>query len=323
MRAVVRVSNGQLGSWRNMESASRKGFVAPRLLAGPAKFVVAILVFLSASGFVAGLTVPELYLYADRFRVSVMALADRDGFQPLDLKTHDGLTLRNWYRAPEPGMPVIVYFPDRMGDFARKPSHLFSLGEEGYGLLLASYRGYGGNPGQPGETDFYRDARSLLALADDSVLAPDGYVIYGYSMGTGIASYAAAAFRPLGVILEAPFTSFGDVVRYQASPLPIWQVRSQFDTRSRIGLIEAPILILAGEMDRVTPAVFAKQLAALNEGFSTLHVFPGANHLNIIRHGAGQTIAGFLDGLGHGAVMATTAAQAIAENVKQPLTPSY
>lgn len=280
---------------------------------GPLKFVAALLVCLSTTGFVAGLTVPELYLYADRFRVSIMALADRDGFQPLDLKTHDGLTLRNWYREPEPGKPVIVYFPDRMGDFARKPSHLFGLAEEGYGLLLASYRGYGGNPGRPGEADFYRDARSLLALADDSQLAPDGYVIYGYSMGTGIASYAAAAFHPLGVILEAPFTSFADVVRYQAAPLPIWRVSSQFDTRSRIGLIDAPILILAGELDRVTPAFFAKQLAALNERLATVHVFAGANHLNIIRHGAGTTIAGFLDNIERGAAtIVGNAAQAVA-----------
>jgi uncharacterized protein len=160
--------------------------------------------------------------------------------------------------------------------------------------------------------DFYRDARSLLDLAENSTLAPDGYVIYGYSMGTGIASYAAAAFRPLGVILEAPFTSFADVVRYQAAPLPIWRVSSQFDTRSRIGLIEAPILILAGELDQVTPAFFAKQLAALNEGLATVHVFPGANHLNIIRHGAGTTVAGFLATMERGAAtLASNAATAI------------
>ncbi|MFN4273616.1 MAG: alpha/beta hydrolase [Aliihoeflea sp.] len=299
-----------------MNAASRRTGPIRWLLAGPARLGAAVLVFLSATGFVAGLTVPELYLYADRFRVSIMALADRDGFRPVDLETHDGLTLRNWYRAPEPGKPVIVYFPDRMGDFARKPAHLFALGEEGYGLLLASYRGYGGNPGRPGEAGFYRDARALLALAEERQLAPDGYVIYGYSMGTGVASYAATAFAPLGVILEAPFTSFADVVRYQAAPLPILRVSSQFDTRSRMGLIQAPILILAGELDQVTPAFFARQLAALNEGLATVHVFPGANHLNIIRHGAGQKVAAFLAQLKPATVV-------LAGNAGQMDAPSY
>jgi uncharacterized protein len=120
-------------------------------LGSPLKLAAALVVFLSTSGFLAGLTLPEMYLYADRFRVNIMALADRDGFQPVDLKTHDGLTLRNWYRPAAPGKPVIVYFPDRMGDFAASPPISSSWRIEGYGLLLASYRGYGGNPGRPGE----------------------------------------------------------------------------------------------------------------------------------------------------------------------------
>ena len=61
-----------------MNALSRPGGVARWMLASPLKILATLLVFLSASGFVAGLTVPELYLYADRFRVSVMALADRE-----------------------------------------------------------------------------------------------------------------------------------------------------------------------------------------------------------------------------------------------------
>ncbi len=261
------------------------------------KILLAAVVLAVVGTFVAGLTIPEMYLYADRYRISIGALQDRDGFRPLDLRTRDGLTLRNWYRAPQEGKPVIVYFPDRMGDFARKPAHLFKLADEGYGLLLASYRGYGGNPGWPAEASFYSDAASLLSVLDEGHLAPDGFVIYGYSMGTGVASYAAALAKPLALILEAPFTSFTDVVRYQASPVPVWMVRSQFDTGARIGRIHTPILILAGENDRVTPPSFAQKLAALSSGFSELHVFAGANHLNIIRHGAGSKITTFLAAL--------------------------
>ena len=81
---------------------------------------------------------------------------------------------------------------------------------------------------------------------------------------------------------------------------------------ARAFLADAPILILAGELDSVTPAFFAKQLAALNEGLATVHVFPGANHLNIIRHGAGVTVAGFLAKMERGAAtLASNAATAI------------
>lgn len=266
----------------------------------PLKLAAGLLCGLVLTGFVAGLTLPEYLLYADRYRVNILALQDHDGFQPVDVATHDGLSLRAWYHPPEMGMPTIVYFPDRMGDFARKPAHLFELAGQGYGLMLSSYRGYGGNPGLPDEFLFYRDAGSLLALMEERQMAPGGMVIYGYSMGSAIASYAAAAVRPLGLILEAPFTSFADVVRYQVAPLPVWHVRTRFDNSARIGSVDVPILILAGELDRITPPSFAKRLAALSEGFSSLYVLPGANHLNIIRHGAGDIVTGFIGGLGQG-----------------------
>ncbi|WP_173934418.1 alpha/beta fold hydrolase [Chelativorans sp. Marseille-P2723] len=246
------------------------------------------------TGLIAIQTVPEFILFRERLVLNILELESSIDLRPIDLSTHDGLTLRSWYHAPAPGKPVIVYFPGRMGDLIRKPAHLFELAEEGYGLMLAGYRGFGGNPGRPSEQMLYRDAATLLSAVTAEGLAPDGIVLYGYSMGTGIASYVATQARPRALILEAPFTSFPAAVRKQAPSVPIWLVRSRFDTVSRISSIDVPILLLAGEEDRITPPDFAKALAAMNEGFSKLEVFPGANHVNMIRHGALDTISGFL-----------------------------
>jgi pimeloyl-ACP methyl ester carboxylesterase len=242
-------------------------------------------------------TVPEFILFKERLVLSVLQLESRIDFAPLDLSTHDGLLIRSWYRAPQPGKPVIVYFPGRNGDIVGKPSHLFDLAEDGYGLVLAGYRGYGSNPGRPSESNLYRDATGLLMALAENQRAPDGIVLYGYSMGTGIASYLAPQIHPRALILEAPFTSFRDVVRRQAGPLPLWLVRTKFDTRSRIAKVDAPILILAGQDDWVTPPDFAETLASLSEGMSSLQIIPGANHVNIIRKGAREVVTGFLHAL--------------------------
>ena len=243
---------------------------------------------------VASQTVPELILFRERVVLNILELDSRIELRPIDVATRDGLVLRSWFHAPAPRKPVIVYFPGRAGDLVRKPAHLFQLAEQGYGLVLAGYRGYGGNPGRPSERLLYRDATELLTKLARESLAPDGIVLYGYSMGTGIASYVATQARARAVILEAPFTSFPDVVGRQASRMPLWLVRSRFDTRSRIGGIDAPILLLAGQMDAITPPDFAEALAALNEGFSRLHVFPGASHVDRVALGAREIISGFL-----------------------------
>ena len=249
------------------------------------------------AGVIAAQTVPELFLFRERLVWNVLEMKSSIGLQPFDLRTHDGLRLRSWYHPPTKGKPVIVYFPGRDGDLIRKPAHLFQLAKEGYGLTLAGYRGYGGNPGRPSEQLFYRDATALVTQLSGEGLAPDGTVIYGYSMGTGVASYVATRSQARALILEAPFTSFPDAVRRQVPSVPLWLVRSRFDTRSRIREVEVPILLLAGQDDTVTPPYFSETLAMLSDGFSKLHILPGANHLNIGRHGAIDVVAGFLFGL--------------------------
>lgn len=242
-------------------------------------------------------TAPEILLFRERLAFSLLELESKVALQPIDLPTHDGLMLRSWYHAPEAGKPVIVYFPGRAGDVIEKPSHLFDLAEQGYGLMLAGYRGYGGNPGRPNEDKLYRDAAALLARVAEDKLAPGGIVLYGYSMGTGIASYVAARSKPVGVVLEAPFTSFRDIVGHNARRMPLWLVRTRFDTQSRFASIDAPILLLAGERDTVTPPIFATLLASINEGLSRLHVLPEAAHDDMFEHGAWEAVSSFLGGL--------------------------
>jgi uncharacterized protein len=268
----------------------RRGRIIARRVAIAAPFLLLIYIL-------PALTMPEFILFRERLVLNLLEIESDVELQPVDLGTHDGLLLRSWYHPPTPGKPVIVYFPGRIGDLIRKPAHLFQFAEQGYGLMLAGYRGYGGNPGRPSETMLYQDATTLLNKVMQEGLAPDGIVLYGYSLGTGVASYLATQARPRAVILEAPFTSFPDVVSRQTPTVPLWLVRSRFDTRSRIGAIDVPILLLAGQNDAITPPDFAEALASLSEGFASLHIFPEANHVNMIRHGALEAISSFLSAL--------------------------
>jgi len=186
-------------------------------------------------------------------------------------------------------------------------------------LLLTGYRGYGGNPGLPSEGALYADAAALMKRIEIDHLAPDGVIIYGYSMGTGVASYVAALAKPLGLVLEAPFTTFGDAVRQQFAQVPDWLVRTKFDTRSRLNKVAAPILILAGAKDQITPASFAQRLADMNIDRTSLVVVPDGNHLNLIRKGGGAAVQGFLAKLKSG--LTGEGVTEVALERRQPATP--
>jgi uncharacterized protein len=258
------------------------------------RFLLAFVAVVTVSAFGVVAVLPEHILFRQRMLFSIFDLDSQFTLRPFNQRTHDRLTLRSWYHPPQGERPTIVYFAGREGDLIRKPAHLLALAEQGYGLLLAGYRGYGGNPGWPSERAMFLDAASLLWQAEAAGLAPNGYVLYGYSMGSGIASNAAVQVRPRALILEAPISSFIEAVRQQAGNVPRWMVRTQFDNIARIAELDIPVLLLAGGRDTITPPWFAISLARANESVVTMHVYEDANHMSIIRHGGRDAIAAFL-----------------------------
>ena len=79
------------------------------------------------------------------------------GVREVGLRTTDGLLLSSWYLPPRPGRPVIAYFHGNGGHIGYRAGRLARFAREGYGVLMAEYRGYAGNPGFPTEGGFYTD----------------------------------------------------------------------------------------------------------------------------------------------------------------------
>lgn len=111
--------------------------------------------------------------------------ATPDGYRRIALHTADGLTLAALFRPPAPGRRVIVFFHGNGDnwDGAARANQLLS--EAGYGVLLAEYRGYGANPGVPGEQGFYTDGRAALDWLAAQGFSAAQTVLVGNSIGSG------------------------------------------------------------------------------------------------------------------------------------------
>ena len=177
-------------------------------------------------------------------------------------ETADGLHLTHWYRPPTDGdAPVLVVFHGNAGHLGDRVPKLAELLRAGYGMLLAGYRGYGANPGSPTEDDLTADARILLDwLADEGVPA-ERTVVYGESLGTGIAVKMAAERPAAAVILEAPYTSIADLAQMHYWYLPArWLLLDRWESIARVGRVGAPLLILHGKRDRTVPLRYGQRL---------------------------------------------------------------
>ncbi len=210
-------------------------------------------------------------------------------------RSADGLALKGWY-GPAAGRPTIVYYHGNAGHFGDRAYKARFFLDRGYGFLLAGYRGYSGNPGRPSEAGVYEDARAALDFLAAQRVAPDDTVIYGESLGTGVASRMAAERATAALVLEAPFTSLPDVAAYHYWWTPArWLLRDRFESIARIAAVATPLLIVHGERDRVVPVRFGKRLFAAADEPKELCLLPEAGHDDLYSHGAGEAVADFLE----------------------------
>jgi uncharacterized protein len=179
------------------------------------------------------------------------------------LHSEDGLRLFSWYLPPPDGAPVIVYFHGNGGDVGHRGERLRRFAEDGFGALMVEYRGYAGNPGAPTEPGLLADARAALAFLDAERVAPDRRVLYGESLGTGVAVQVAADHQIAALILESPYTSIADVAQYHYPWVPVrWLLHDRFDALAVIDSVQALTLFLYAERDTVIPARFGRALYA-------------------------------------------------------------
>src|SRR6202171_4954759 len=179
------------------------------------------------------------------------------------LTTADNEKIIVWHVPAKPGHAVILYFPGN-GDFlAGGVSRFTGMTSDGTGLGALSYRGYAGSSGQPSEQGLLRDAAAAYAFTAARYGA-DRIVVWGFSLGTGVATALAAEQPVAKLILEAPYTSIVDVAASGFPFVPVrWFLRDRFHSDQRIARMTAPLLIMHGTDDATIPIRFGERLFAL------------------------------------------------------------
>jgi fermentation-respiration switch protein FrsA (DUF1100 family) len=216
--------------------------------------------------------------------------------EEISLTTADGVHLVGWHVAPRDGKPVILYLHGNGGALRYRVERFHRLMKEGLGLVGVEYRGYAGSEGSPSEAGLFADAEAAYAFAA-SRYRPSQIVLWGESLGTGVAVYLAAE-KPVGrVILEAPFTSTAAVAsqRYWFMPVRLL-MKDQFRSDERIANVTAPVLILHGLNDRVVPYSMGEQMFDLAKGNKHIVRFIDGGHEDLDQYGALHAVGRFLAG---------------------------
>ena len=211
------------------------------------------------------------------------------------LTTADGENVIVWHVPAKSGHPVILYFHGNGDYLAGFFGRFRDLIADGTGVVALSYRGYAGSTGQPSERGLLGDAAAAYAFTAARYRA-DKIVVWGFSLGTGVA-VSLAAEQPVGrLILEAPYTSIADVAASVFWFVPVRLVmRDQFRSDQRIARVKVPLLVMHGGQDATIPIHFGEGLFVLAHEPKQFVRFPKGGHNDLDNFGAVEVARRFIN----------------------------
>ena len=216
--------------------------------------------------------------------------------EELTLDTPDGEKVIVWHVPPRGDQPVVLYFHGNGGSLRLRANRFRRLTDDGTGLLALSYRGYGGSSGSPSETGFIADAVAVYDYARKTY-PNNPLVLWGESLGSGVAA-AVAADRPVArVLLESPFISAADIgaAAYPFIPVRLL-IKDPFRSDLRVPKITAPVLVLHGEHDRVVPLAHGEKIYEMIQAPKKFVRLARADHNDHDEHGGLEAVKPFIAG---------------------------
>ncbi len=183
----------------------------------------------------------------------------------IKIKNDDNIELLAWYHEKDiEKYKTILFLHGNAGSLENRIHKINHFNDMDVNFLIISWRGFSGNKGQPTEKGLYNDAKSAVYWLENKGINPENIIIYGESLGTGIATEIAQNNNFAGVILESPFTS---MVAAGKSKYPIFPInlllKDKYESDKKIKNIKSPILIMHGEADKIVPFWMGKKLYEL------------------------------------------------------------
>lgn len=225
-----------------------------------------------------------------------------DAVNELTLETSDGARLIAWYGKAQPGQPTLLYFHGNAGSLATRAERIKKYLTRGRGVFMLSYRGFGGSTGTPSEHMNVADAKLAYDTLVTSGVKPEDIVLYGESLGSGVAVQVAAEKAASAVVLDAPYTSLVDVGRLHYPWLPVSLLAvDRYETVKVIGKLRVPLFVVHGELDAVIPVAMGRTVLAAAGGPKEMVTFPFAGHADHYVYGSFEAINAWIDKLRNGA----------------------
>ena len=185
--------------------------------------------------------------------------------EKVKITTNDKIDLTGWfYNKNLENFKTILFFHGNAGSLENRTYKLNHFKDLDLNFLIIAWRGFSGNKGKPNEMGLYEDAASAIKWLKTKGIEEKNIILYGESLGTGVAVEIAQNKNYAGVILESPFTSMVNMGKkyYPFFPVSLL-LKDKFESYKKINNISVPVLIMHGKVDKIVPYDMGKKMYEL------------------------------------------------------------
>jgi len=182
--------------------------------------------------------------------------------EKVKIKTSDNISLLGWFHKKDlKKFKTIVYFHGNAGKLENRIHKLNHFKDMNVNFLIIAWRGFNGNDGKPSEEGLYRDGKGAIMWLKNLGISEEDIIIYGESLGTGVATEIAQNNNFAGLVLETPFTSMIEAAKNFYPYIPVGLLlKDKYKNNIKIKNINIPVLVMHGEADQIVPFWMGKKI---------------------------------------------------------------
>ena len=179
--------------------------------------------------------------------------------------TQDNIELISWYHEKDlHNHKTILFLHGNAGSLENRIHKINHFKDMKVNFLIIAWRGFSGNKGKPNESGLYEDARSAIRWLTSKGVKDKNIIIYGESLGTGVAVEISQFQNFGGIILESPFTSMINAGKDKYPFLPVKIIlKDRYESNNKIKNIKIPIMIMHGKLDNIVPFYMGEKMYQL------------------------------------------------------------
>jgi fermentation-respiration switch protein FrsA (DUF1100 family) len=182
--------------------------------------------------------------------------------EKVKITTPDNINLLGWFHKKDlKNFKTIVYFHGNAGKLENRIHKLNHFKDMDVNFLIIAWRGFSENTGKPSEEGLYIDGISAVNWLKNLGLKENDIVLYGESLGTGVATHIAQNNNYAGLVLETPFTSMIEAAKNFYPYIPVaLLLKDKYENQNKIKNIKIPVLVMHGEKDQIVPFWMGKKI---------------------------------------------------------------